>query len=419
MLGATVCAVAAEAAEAAKRRMSVVLPHLTERGQRLLLGVEARELGYGGVSAVAALTGVARSTVQRGREEIEQPHDLPLERSRRAGAGRKSVVSKDPDLVAALEAMVDPATRGDPESPLRWTSKSTRQLADALSATGHPVGERTTAALLHQQGYSLQGNAKTREGRQHPDRDAQFRYINEQVRRFLKAHHPVISVDTKKKELIGADPGYKNAGREWEPKQEPVKVGVHDFPDPEVPKAIPYGVYDLAANAGWVSVGSDGDTAAFAAETLRRWWSKVGSARYRSTRRLLVCADAGGSNGYRLRLWKVELAKLADETGLRITVCHFPPGTSKWNKIEHRLFAHISMNWRGRPLISHEVVVELIGATTTRTGLTVHAEADTNVYPRGVKVSEAEMAALQRQLKAHDFHGEWNYTVKPSSAPAP
>ena len=391
----------------------MVLPHLTERGQRLLLGVEARELGYGGVSAVAVASGVARSTVERGRDEVEQPLELPVERSRRAGAGRKSAVSQDPGLVGALEALVDPATRGDPESPLRWTSKSTRQLAEALSQAGHPVGERTTAALLHQQGYSLQANAKTREGRQHPDRDAQFRYINEQVRRFLKARDPVISVDTKKKELIGADPEYKNLGREWEPKGSPVKVGVHDFPDPEVPKAIPYGVYDLAANTGWVSVGSDGDTAEFAAETLRRWWTRVGWARYRSARRLLVCADAGGSNGYRVRLWKVELAKLADSTGLAITVCHFPPGTSKWNKIEHRLFAHISMNWRGRPLISHEVVVELIGATTTRTGLTVQAEADTKSYPRGVKVTEAEMAAVRGQFKPHDFHGEWNYSVRP------
>ncbi|MBI2170384.1 MAG: ISAzo13 family transposase, partial [Actinobacteria bacterium] len=352
---------------AAGRRIAVVLPQLSERGQRLLLGAEARELGYGGVSAVAAVSNVARSTVQRGRDEIEQPLDLPLERSRRAGAGRKPAATKDPGLVRALESLVDPATRGDPESPLRWTSKSTRQLADALGEAGHPVGERTTAALLRQQGYSLQANAKTREGRQHPDRDAQFRYINEQVRRFLKAKDPVISVDTKKKELVGADSAFKNAGREWEPKGRPVEVGVHDFPDPQVPKAIPYGVYDLAANAGWVAVGSDGDTAEFAAETLRRWWTGVGRARYRSARRLLVCADAGGSNGYRVRLWKVELAKLAERAGLAITVCHFPPGTSKWNKIEHRLFAHISMNWRGRPLVSHEVVVELIGATTTRT----------------------------------------------------
>ena len=406
-------AVSVEAAESARRRIAVLWPHLGERGQRLLLGVEARELGWGGVSAVAQVTAVARSTVQRGRDELEQPAELPPERSRRPGAGRKSAVAKDPDLVTALEALVDPATRGDPESPLRWTSKSTRHLAAALTASGHPVGERTAAALLHRQGYSLQANAKTREGHQHPDRDAQFRYINDQVRSFLGTGDPVISVDTKKKELVGDDPAYRNAGREWEPTRTPVEVGVHDFRDPNVPKAVPYGVYDLATNMGWVSVGCDGDTAEFAAETLRRWWSNIGSVGYENARKLLVCADAGGSNGYRLRLWKVELARLAGDTGLEITVCHFPPGTSKWNKIEHRLFAHISMNWRGRPLISHEVIVELIGATTTRTGLTVHAEADTNAYPRGVKVTKAEMTAILPQLKPHAFHGEWNYTVTP------
>jgi hypothetical protein len=315
--------------------------------------------------------------------------------------------------------MVDPATRGDPESPLRWTCKSTRQLAEALTAQGHPVSDRTTAQLLRGAGYSLQANAKTREGKQHPDRDAQFRYIAREVRKFLRAGDPVISVDTKKKELIGAEPGYKNAGREWQPTQSPVEVGVHDFPDPEVPKAVPYGIYDLGANTGWVSVGSDGDTAAFAVETLRRWWTKVGEPGYARAERLLICADAGGSNGYRLKLWKVELARLVDETGLAVTVCHFPPGTSKWNRIEHRLFAHISMNWRGRPLTSHEVVVELIGATTTRTGLRVHAESDTNAYPRGIKVTDEEMAAIQPQLRPHTFHGEWNYTVRPRTGARP
>jgi hypothetical protein len=378
----------------------------------LLLAAEARELGWGGVSAVAAVAGVSRSTVQRGLAELDTPPVMPEGRSRRPGAGRKAA-DKDPGLVAALDALVDPATRGDPESPLRWTCKSTRQLAVALSAAGHQVGERTTAALLRRAGYSLQGNAKTREGRQHPDRDAQFRHINDQVRRYLRAGDPVVSVDTKKKELVGDRPGFKNGGREWQLKGEPVEVGVHDFPDPAVPKAIPYGIYDLAANTGWVSVGSDGDTAAFAVETLRRWWRRVGAPTYPGARRLLICADAGGSNGYRVRLWKLELAALADETGLAITVCHFPPGTSKWNKIEHRLFAHISMNWRGRPLTSHEVVVQLIGATTTRTGLTVHAEADTNAYPRGVKVSDEQMAAIRPQLRPHKFHGEWNYALRP------
>lgn len=379
----------------------------------MLLGAEARELGWGGVSAVAAVSGVARSTVQRGRVEVDRPEELPPERSRHRGAGRKGLVAKDPDLLTALDALVDPGTRGDPESPLRWTAKSTRALAAALTAAGHPASERTTAALLHRLGYSLQANAKAREGKQHPDRDGQFRHINDTVRRFLRSRDPVISIDTKKKELVGEDPGYKNNGREWQPTKTPVEVGGHDFPDPKVPKAVPYGIYDVAANTGWVSVGCDGDTAVFAVETLRRWWTRVGQPAYPAARRLLICADAGGSNGYRLKLWKVELATLATETGLAITVCHFPPGTSKWNKIEHRLFAHISMNWRGRPLTSHEVVVELIGATTTRTGLTVHAEADTNSYPRGIKISKQQMAEIRPQVTPHKFHGEWNYTLRP------
>jgi hypothetical protein len=386
---------------------------LSERQRRLLLGAEARELGWGGVSAVARVAGVARSTVTLAVADLDRPSELPEGRSRRSGGGRKAVTQTDPEILGALDALVDPATRGDPESPLRWTCKSTRQIADTLTAAGHPVSDRTTAALLRTAGYSLQANAKTREGRQHPDRDAQFRHINDAVRRFLRAGDPVLSVDTKKKELVGADPGYKNGGREWQRAGEPVAVGVHDFPDPAVPKAVPYGIYDIAANTGWVSVGCDGDTASFAVETLRRWWYGVGGPRYPRTRRLLICADAGGSNGYRVRLWKLELAALASETGLAITVCHFPPGTSKWNKIEHRLFAHISMNWRGRPLTSHEVVVELIGATTTRAGLTVHAEADTNTYPRGVKVSDEEMNAIRPQIKPHAFHGDWNYTVRP------
>ena len=322
-------------------------------------------------------------------------------------------MDNDPGLADALDALVDPLTRGDPESPLRWTCKSTRQLAAALTAAGHPVSERTVARLLHQAGYSLQANAKTTEGRQHPDRDAQFAHINDAVRRYRKTGDPVISVDTKKKELVGQTPGYKNNGREWQPGGTPVTVGVHDFPDPKVPKAVPYGIYDLAKDTGWVPVGCDGDTAAFAVETLRRWWHQVGRTTYPKARRLLICADAGGSNGYRVRLWKLELAKLATEIGIPITVAHFPPGTSKWNKIEHRLFSHITMNWRGRPLTSHEVVVDLIGATTTRTGLSVHAEPNTNTYPRGVKVTKQEMAAIGPQLKTADFHGDWNYTLRP------
>ena len=393
-------------------------PHLNEWQRRLLLGVEARELGRGGVTAVALAAGVSRLTVQKAVAELGVVVVLPVGRSRRAGGGRKTVVAGDPGLVAALDALVEPDTRGDPESPLRWTCKSTRQLASALTGSGHRVGSRTTAALLHAQGYSLQANAKVTEGRQHPDRDGQFRHIDEYVRRYLKAGDPVISVDTKKKELVGEDPGYRNGGREWQPKKKPVRVGVHDFPDPAVPKAVPYGILDLAANAGFVSVGCDGDTAAFAVETLRRWWAMIGAPTYPKSRRLLVCADAGGSNGYRVRLWKVELAKLAEKAGISITVCHFPPGTSKWNKIEHRLFSHISMNWRGRPLTSHEVVVELIGATTTSTGLKVHAEVDTNSYPRGIKISDEEMAQIRPRLRPHKFHGEWNYTLMPRTTRA-
>jgi len=388
-------------------------PHLSERQRRLLLGVEARELGWGGVSSVARVAGVARSTVTVAVAELEVPTRVPEGRSRRVGGGRKSSVEKDPGLVGALDALVDPGTRGDPESPLRWTCKSTRQLARTLTAAGHPVSDRTTASLLHQAGYSLQANAKTTEGAQHPDRDGQFAHINDTVAGYLQAGDPVISVDTKKKELVGQTPGYKNNGRDWQPRGEPVRVGVHDFPDPSMPKAVPYGIYDLAANTGWVSVGCDGDTAAFAVETLRRWWHKVGQATYPKGRRLLVCADAGGSNGYRVRLWKIELAKLATEIAIPITICHFPPGTSKWNKIEHRLFAHISMNWRGRPLTSHEIVVDLIGATTTGTGLTVHAEANTSSYPRGIKITDQEMDAMRPQLKPHAFHGDWNYTLQP------
>ena len=405
--------VESDVVEAVGRRIATLWPQLSERQRRLLLGVEARELGWGGVSAVARVAGVARSTVSLAVAEVSRPVELAEGRSRRPGGGRKAAAVADPGLAAALDALVDPQTRGDPMSPLRWTAKSTRTLAEALTAAGHPVSDQTVSVLLRAAGYSLQANAKTREGKQHPDRDGQFHHIHDTGRRFLRSRDPVVSVDTKKKELIGADPGYKNGGIEWQPAGTPVRVGVHDFPDPAVPKAVPYGIYDVGANTGWVSVRADGDTAAFAVETLRRWWTNVGKPGYPKARRLLVCAEPGGSNGYRVRLWKRELARLADETGLAITVCHFPPGTSKWNRIEHRLFAHITMNWRGRPLTSHQVVIDLIGATTTRAGLTVHAEADTNSYPRGIKVSPAEMAAIGPQLKPHTFHGEWNYTIRP------
>jgi len=397
-------------------KFAVLLPQLDERQRRLLLGAEARALGRGGIARVAAAAGVSSPTVTRGLAEV-RAGATGEGRVRKPGGGRKSLTETDPGLLAALEALVDPVTRGDPMSPLRWTTKSTRQLADALTADGHPVSHVRVGELLHGLGYSLQSNAKAVEGKQHPDRDGQFRHIHDTAKRYLKAGDPVISVDTKKKELVGESPGYKNNGRDWQPQGTPLRVGVHDFPDPAVPKAVPYGIYDLSANTGWVTVGSDGDTAAFAVATLRRWWTQVGQPTYPNAKRLLITADAGGSNGYRVRLWKTELAQLATDIGVAITVCHYPPGTSKWNKIEHRLFSAITSNWRGRPLTSHQVVVDLIGATTSRTGLTVHAEADTNSYPRGVKISDAHMAAIACQLKTDKFHGEWNYSVKPARPP--
>jgi hypothetical protein len=409
---------ARESDEKLAAKFAVVLPHLDERQRRLLLGAEARELGRGGIARVAAAAGVSRPTVSRGISEIAGGVTEDG-RVRRPGGGRKSLTETDPGLLAALDALVEPDNRGDPMSPLRWTTKSTRNLADALSADGHPVSHVRVGELLHGLGYSLQGNLKSVEGKQHPDRDAQFGHINGLAKRYLKAGDPVISVDSKKKELVGETPGYKNNGRDWQPKGEPVKVGVHDFPDPATPKAVPYGIYDLYANTGWVTVGSDGDTAAFAVATLRRWWSQVGQGAYPKAKRLLINADAGGSNGYRVRLWKVELARLASDINMTITVCHYPPGTSKWNKIEHRLFSAITSNWRGQPLTNYQVVIELIGATTTRTGLTVHAEADTNSYPRGIKISDTQMAAIDPQLKPNRFHGEWNYTIKPAAPNKP
>jgi hypothetical protein len=391
------------------RKFELLWPHLDERQRRLVMGAEARELGRGGLSMVARAAGVSLPTVRKAVREADAG-PTPTSRVRRPGGGRRRLADTDPGLVPALEAMVDPATRGDPESPLRWTTKSTRQLATALSDGGHPASSWTVGQLLHELDYSLQGARKTIEGSQHPDRDAQFGYINGLAQRFLAARLPVISVDTKKKELVGA---YKNGGRQWRPKGDPVPVKVHDFIDPALGKAIPYGVYDIGTDTGWVSVGRDHDTAAFATETIRRWWTAMGAPTYPRARQLLICADAGGSNSYRNRLWKRELSRLATETGLTITVCHFPPGTSKWNRIEHRLFAHISMNWRGRPLESHQVIVELIGATTTRTGLKVRAQADTGSYPKGIKVTDAELAAVR--LRRHDFHGEWNYTFDPST----
>jgi hypothetical protein len=395
-------------------KFETIFPHLDERQRRLLMGAEARALGHGGIRLVARAAGVREATVSLGVDELDSGAG-PLGRARRLGGGRKRAADVDPGLRPALLALVEPEERGDPMSPLRWTTKSTRTLADELTRQRHKVGADTVSDLLREEGFSLQGNAKTIEGQRHPDRDAQFRYINEQVKAHQDTGDPVISVDTKKKENVGE---FKNGGREWRPKGQPTATRTHDFPDEQLGKAIPYGVYDLAANAGWVNVGTDHDTAAFAVESIRRWWNAAGRAAYPEARRLLITADAGGSNGYRTRTWKAEIAAFALETGLPVTVCHFPPGTSKWNRIEHRLFSHITMNWRSRPLTSHEVIVNTIAATTTRTGLTVRAELDPGSYPDGVKVSDEQMAALP--LDRHDWHGDWNYTLRPEPpAPAP
>jgi hypothetical protein len=402
-------AVTMETEQALAAKFEVLFPHLDERQRRLLMGAEARALGHGGIRAVARAAGVAENTVSRGVSDLDAG-EAPLGRTRRPGGGRKRLSDVDAGLLPALLALVEPAERGDPMSPLRWTTKSTRALAAQLTAAGHRVGADTVADLLRAEGFSLQSNTKTIEGKQHPDRDAQFRYINDRVKDYQDTADPVVSVDTKKKELVGP---FANAGRQWRPQSEPVATRTHDFPDSELGKAVPYGIYDLAANTGWVNVGTDHDTAAFAVESIRRWWTAVGRADYPQARRLLITADAGGSNGYRTRAWKAELATLAVQTGLAITVCHFPPGTSKWNKVEHRLFAHITMNWRGRPLASHEVIVQSIAATTTRTGLRVHAELDTNTYDTGVRVSDRQHDALP--VARHDWHGDWNYTLRPEA----
>ena len=392
-------------------KFQTLFPHLDERTRRLAAAAEARSLGHGGIRIAARAAGMREATVSDGIAELESGAD-PLGRVRREGGGRKRLADLDPGLRPALLALVEPEERGDPMSPLRWTTKSLRTLSRELSATGHKAGPDTVADLLREEGFSLQGNAKTIEGRQHPDRDAQFRYLYRQVLEHQESGDPVNSVDTKKKELVG---NFANGGEQWRPAGDPVKVRDHDFPDQALGKAVPYGVYDLAANSGWVNVGVDHDTAAFAVESIRRWWNGIGAQTYPAARRLLITADAGGSNSYRTRAWKTELAAFAVETGLTITVCHFPPATSKWNKVEHRLFSHISMNWRGRPLISHEVVLQSIAATTTRAGLRVVAELDTNSYPTGVKVSDAQMAAVP--LIGHDWHGEWNYTLHPTPFP--
>jgi hypothetical protein len=400
-------------AESLTRRYDTIKPHLTERQRRVWLGSEARELGAGGVGIVADAVGVSPDTVRRGRTELDDPQPLPVGRSRHPGGGRKRTEEHDPELPAALDKLVEPESRGDPMTPLRWTAKSLRRLAEQLREQGHQVSATLVGRLLHQAGYSLQANAKTLEGAQHPDRDAQFRHIHDRVAAALAAGIPVVSVDCKKKELVGE---YKNTGRDYRPAGDPEQVQVHDFIG-EAGKAIPYGVYDLGANTGWVSVGTDHETAAFAVNTLRSWWNIHGRHLYPDTDQLLITADCGGANGNRRRAWKTELAALATQTGLAISVCHLPPGTSKWNKIEHRLFSQITMNWRGRPLTSHETILELIGATTTDTGLRVTATLDTGSYPTGVKISDREMRALP--ITRDGFHGDWNYTLHPRDTPEP
>jgi Rhodopirellula transposase DDE domain len=397
---------------AIRQRFEAVSPFLDERGRRLVAAAEAVSVGYGGIAAVATATGVAPSTIGRGLKELSGGEDLLAGRIRRLGGGRKARVATDATLISDLEALVEPTTRGDPESPLRWTCKSLRRLAAALQAQGHAVSHTLVGEILKHRGFSLQGNRKTTEGASHPDRDAQFSYINAEVKRALAENQPVISVDTKKKELVG---DFKNNGREYRPQGDPEAVRVHDFLIKELGRAVPYGVYDLAANTGWVSVGIDHDTAAFAVNSIRRWWTELGRARYPGATRLLVTADGGGSNGSRVRLWKRELQNLADETGLEIDVHHLPPGTSKWNKIEHRLFSFISQNWRAKPLVSYQTIVQLIAATTTETGLTVRCELDTAAYPSGISVSDAEMD--QVNICRADFHGEWNYTIAPNPTP--
>jgi DDE family transposase len=395
-----------------RAKHAALAPVLTERSRRLWAATEARALGHGGIAVVERATGISRSTIQRGLRELEAETALSPERTRKPGGGRKPTTAVDPTLLRDLDALVEPTAPGDPDSPLRWSCKSTRTLAVALQALGHSVSHTVIAELLHQLGYSLQGNVKTREGRQHPDRDAQFRYIAETVTRAQRQRQPAISVDTKKKELVG---DFQNGGRAWRRTGEPDRVRVHDFiiRDPGHGKAIPYGVYDLRRDEGWVSLGIDHDTASFAVNAIRRWWQQMGRRAYPRARSLVITADAGGSNGPRVRLWKWELQRLANRIRLAITVCHFPPGTSKWNKIEHRLFSHIAMNWRGTPLVSLAVIVSLIASTHSRSGLRVRSEIDRRRYADGVTVTDAQMAAVH--LKRHAFHGDWNYTIYPAS----
>lgn len=395
---------------AIKARFETLAPHLDERARRLFAATEARSAGWGGVAAVSEATGVARSTIGRGLAELRAGNAIGKSRIRRLGGGRRPKIETEPGLLPALEELVASATRGDPEAALLWVSRSQRHLAGALAERGFTASQKLVGRLLHKLGFSLQANRKTLEGSSHPDRDAQFEHINRQIKQFQRAGRPAISVDTKKKELVG---DFRNGGKELRPKGNPEPVRVHDFKIPELGKVAPYGVYDITDNSGWVNVGVDHDTAAFAVESIRRWWNALGNDRYAGSTGLLITADCGGSNGARVRLWKHELQGFANETGLAVTVSHHPPGTSKWNRIEHRLFAFITQNWRGKPLVSHEVIVQLIGATTTAGGLDVQCQLDENSYPKAVRISDAQMSEIN--IDRDDFHGEWNYTISPNS----
>ena len=389
-------------------RFQLLSPFLNERTRRLTAAAEAAAIGRGGISQVSRATGVSRRAIAAGLAQLRSPGATDGDRIRRSGGGRRKALTTDTALKGDLERLIDPVTRGDPESPLRWTCKSVRRLAEELQGMGHATSRRMVAELLHELGYSLQANRKTFEGKSHPDRNAQFEHINAQVQAALRAGQPVISVDAKKKELVG---DFKNAGREWQPEGQPEPVRVYDFIIPGLGRDTPYGIYDMARNSGWVNVGTDHDTASFAVASIRRWWDSMGRASYPRAKRLLITADGGGSNGSRVRLWKVELQRLADDTGLKVSVCHFPPGTSKWNKIEHRLFSFISQNWRGKPLVSHETIVNLIAATTTKMGLKITCELDRGSYPSGIKVSKKQMKEVN--LRKNAFHREWNYTISP------
>jgi hypothetical protein len=386
--------------------------HLNERQQRLLTASMANAIGYGGISTLSRMTGMSRTTITSGRKELETPEEFDIKKVRREGGGRKKITDIDQTIMTDLENLVEPVTRGDPESPLRWSCKSTRKLAVELNNRGHKASHSTVAVLLSDLGYNLQGNKKIIEGESHPDRNAQFEYINNKTQEYPQNGQPAISVDTKKKELVG---NFKNGGREYRHKGDPERVRSHDFKIKELGKVNPYGIYDQTRNEGWVNVGIDHDTSAFAVESIRQWWYSMGQKVYPKAEKLLITADSGGSNGYRVRLWKIELQKFADETGLEISVSHFPPGTSKWNKIEHRLFSFITQNWRGKPLISHEVIVNLISATTTNKGLLVKCQLDKNSYPKGIKISNEIMEQIN--IIRSDFHGEWNYTILPKHAP--